>query len=43
LMFAAGDFAFRRWVRTAEHDDRRPLDTHVAEALDAVKSRKWKP
>jgi AcrR family transcriptional regulator len=43
LMFAAGDFAFRRWVRTAEHDDRRPLDTYVAEALHAVMGQQWKP
>jgi AcrR family transcriptional regulator len=42
LMFAAGDFAFQRWVRDKDHDH-RSLDIYVAEALDAVKGRQWRP
>lgn len=40
LAFAAADFAFQHWVRQAS--TRRPLDRRVAEALEAVKSSRWK-
>ena len=34
LAFAAADFAFQEWVRQSSH--RRPLDSYVSEALEAV-------
>jgi AcrR family transcriptional regulator len=34
LAFAAADFAFQQWVRQSSH--RRPLDSYVSEALEAV-------
>ncbi|MGE2816394.1 TetR/AcrR family transcriptional regulator [Mycobacterium heidelbergense] len=40
LAFAAADFAFQHWVRQASRS--RPLDRCVAEALEAVKSPRWK-
>ncbi|OMC46771.1 TetR/AcrR family transcriptional regulator [Mycobacterium sp. IS-1264] len=40
LAFAAADFAFQHWVRQASTS--RPLDRRVAEALEAVKSARWK-
>ena len=41
LVFAAGDFAFQQWVRQSTTNP-QPLHTYVAEALEAVKSRRWK-
>jgi AcrR family transcriptional regulator len=41
LIFAAADFGFQQWVRQSGTDP-RPLDHHVTEALDAVKSPHWK-
>jgi len=40
LAFAAADFAFQRWVRQSTAP--RPLDLFVTEALEAVKSPRWK-
>jgi AcrR family transcriptional regulator len=40
LAFAAADFAFQRWVRTAA-DDHQPLQLLVSEALQAVMSPHW--
>lgn len=40
LAFSAADFAFQHWVRQAGSS--RPLDRCVAEALEAVKSSRWK-
>lgn len=40
LGFAAGDFAFQQWVRTAAN--RLPLDKYVIDALEAVKSPHWR-
>ena len=41
LTFAAGDFAFQQWVRQSTSNP-RPLHTYVTEALEAVKSRRWR-
>jgi AcrR family transcriptional regulator len=41
LAFAAGDFAFQRWVRRATKKP-CPLDQFVIEALEAVKSPHWR-
>ncbi len=41
LAFAAGDFAFRQWVRRADVDQ-RPISAYLAEALGAIKSRRWR-
>ena len=41
LTFAAADFAFQRWVRQST-DHPRPLDRYVTDALEAVKSARWK-
>lgn len=40
LAFAAADFGFQRWVR--QSTTRRPLDRYVIEALEAVKSPRWR-
>ena len=40
LAFSAADFGFQQWVRQAT--GRRPLDRHVSDALEAVKSSYWK-
>lgn len=37
LGFAAGDFAFQRWIRQSGNS----LDHYVTEALQAIKSRYW--
>ncbi|HWF30343.1 MAG TPA: helix-turn-helix domain-containing protein [Mycobacterium sp.] len=41
LGFAAGDFAFQRWVRQSTKKP-RPLDRYVTDALEAIKSPHWK-
>ena len=41
LTFAAGDFAFQQWVRQSKTSP-QPLHTYVTEALEAVKSRRWR-
>jgi len=40
LAFAAADFAFRQWVRQSGNP--WPLDRYVIEALEAVRSPRWK-
>jgi AcrR family transcriptional regulator len=40
LGFAAGDFAFQRWVRQPSNSP-RPLDRYVTDALEAIKSPHW--
>jgi AcrR family transcriptional regulator len=42
LAFAAADFAFQQWIRTFD-DNPPPLQTLVAEALQAVMSARWQP
>jgi AcrR family transcriptional regulator len=42
LAFAAADFAFQQWVRTAT-DDHQPLQVLVSEALQAVMHPRWQP
>jgi AcrR family transcriptional regulator len=42
LAFAAADFAFQQWIRTFD-DNPPPLQTLVAEALQAVMSTRWQP
>lgn len=39
LGFAAGDFAFQRWIR--QSGTSRSLDLYVTEALQAIKSSYW--
>lgn len=39
LGFAAGDFAFQRWIR--QSGTARSLDRYVTEALQAIKSSYW--
>lgn len=41
LAVAAGDFAFQQWVRRADIDA-RPISAYVAEALEAIKHRRWR-
>jgi AcrR family transcriptional regulator len=41
LTFAAGDFAFQRWVRQSMTNP-EPLVTYVSEALEAVKNKRWR-
>jgi AcrR family transcriptional regulator len=41
LAFAAADFAFQQWVRQSSTTP-RPLDLYVTEALESVKSRRWR-
>src|SRR6201988_1696813 len=41
LAFAAADFAFQQWVRQSISDP-QPLHTYVFEALEAIKSRRWR-
>ena len=41
LGFAAGDFAFQRWVLQSTKKP-RPLDRYVTDALEAIKSPHWK-
>jgi AcrR family transcriptional regulator len=41
IAFAAVDFAFQQWVRQSTTTP-RPLDLYVTEALEAVKSRRWR-
>jgi hypothetical protein len=42
LAFAAADFGFQQWVRQSL-DHPKPLQPYVAEALEAIKSRRWRP
>jgi AcrR family transcriptional regulator len=42
LAFAAADFAFQQWVRSAT-DDHQPLQALVSEALQAVMHPRWQP
>lgn len=42
LAFAAADFAFQQWVRTA-NNDHPPLQALVSEALEAVMNPRWRP
>ena len=41
LAFAAADFGFQRWVRQSTKNP-KPLHVYVSEALEAVKSRRWR-
>ncbi len=41
LALAAGNFGFQRWLRHPEGDE-TPLSQYVAEALEAIKSRRWR-
>ncbi len=42
LALAAGNYGFQRWLRHPVSDE-RPLSQYVAEALEAVRSRRWRP
>ena len=41
LAFAAADFGCQQWVRQSAKNP-RPLHLYVSEALEAVKSRRWR-
>lgn len=41
LALAAGNYGFQRWLRYPVADE-RPLSQYVAEALEAVRSRRWR-
>lgn len=41
LALAAGNFGFQRWLRHPTGDE-APLSQYVAEALEAIKSRRWR-
>lgn len=42
LAFAAADFGFQQWVRQSLHHP-TPLQLYVSQALEAIKSRRWRP
>jgi hypothetical protein len=42
LAFAAADFGFQQWVRQSL-DHPKPVQLYVAQALEAIKSRRWRP
>ena len=42
LAFAAADFGFQQWVRQSL-DHPKPLQLYVPPALEAIKSRRWRP
>ena len=42
LAFAAADFGFKQWVRQSV-DSPKPLLPYVTQALEAIKSRRWRP
>jgi AcrR family transcriptional regulator len=42
LAFAAADFGFQQWIRQSLHHP-KPLQLYVSQALEAIKSRRWRP